>query len=69
MRSLNVALRQDLDLYACVRPCVTTPGAFAFEAAGQGRRLIFARTRGRYAGIEYKSGTPGTPSRQFLREK
>ena len=22
IRSLNVALRQDLDLYACVRPCV-----------------------------------------------
>ena len=25
-RSVNVALRQELDLYACVRPCKTYPG-------------------------------------------
>ena len=26
IRSLNVALRQELDLYVCLRPCVISPG-------------------------------------------
>jgi len=29
-RSVNVALRKELDLYACVRPCKTYPGALSF---------------------------------------
>jgi isocitrate dehydrogenase len=60
IRSLNVALRQQLDLYACVRPVrwfagvpspVKDPGAVAM--------IIFREnTEDIYAGIEYESGTP-----------
>ena len=60
IRSLNVALRQQLDLYACVRPVrwfegvpspVKDPGAVAM--------MIFREnTEDIYAGIEYQAGTP-----------
>jgi isocitrate dehydrogenase len=60
IRSLNVALRQQLDLYACVRPVrwfegvpspVKDPGAVAM--------IIFREnTEDIYAGIEYQAGTP-----------
>ena len=60
IRSLNVALRQQLDLYACVRPVrwfegvpspVKNPGAVAM--------IIFREnTEDIYAGIEYQAGTP-----------
>ena len=56
-RSVNVALRKELDLYAQVRPCKTYPGVRSrFEDVD----LIIVRenTEDLYAGIEYEAGTP-----------
>src|ERR671927_146408 len=56
-RSVNVALRKELDLYAQVRPCKTYPGVRTrFEDVD----LIIVRenTEDLYAGIEYEQGTP-----------
>jgi isocitrate dehydrogenase (NAD+) len=58
-RSVNVALRKSLDLYAQVRPCKTYPGVRTrFEDVD----LIVVRenTEDLYAGIEYEQGTPET---------
>jgi isocitrate dehydrogenase (NAD+) len=55
-RSVNVALRKELDLYAQVRPCKTYPGVRTrFEDVD----LIVVRenTEDLYAGIEYEEGT------------
>src|ERR671935_32680 len=55
-RSVNVALRKSLDLYAQVRPCKTYPGVRSrFEDVD----LIVVRenTEDLYAGIEYEEGT------------
>jgi len=56
-RSVNVALRKELDMYAQVRPCKTYPGVRSrFEDVD----LIIVRenTEDLYAGIEYEEGTP-----------
>ena len=56
-RSVNVALRQSLDLYACVRPCKTYPGVRTrFQAVD----IVIVRenTEDLYAGIEFERGTP-----------
>ncbi len=69
IRSLNVALRQKLDLFACVRPVrwftgvpspVKNPGAIDM--------VIFREnTEDIYAGIEYLNGTPEADKvKQFL---
>jgi isocitrate dehydrogenase (NAD+) len=58
-RSVNVALRKSLDLYAQVRPCKTYPGVRTrFEDVD----LIVVRenTEDLYAGIEYEEGSPET---------
>ncbi len=55
-RSVNVALRKSLDLYAQVRPCKTYPGVRTrFEDVD----LIVVRenTEDLYAGIEYEEGS------------
>src|SRR3954463_9762972 len=55
-RSVNVALRKELDMYAQVRPCKTYPGVRTrFEDVD----LIIIRenTEDLYAGIEYEQGT------------
>jgi isocitrate dehydrogenase (NAD+) len=55
-RSVNVALRKSLDLYAQVRPCKTYPGVRArFEDVD----LIVVRenTEDLYAGIEFEQGS------------
>ena len=56
-RSVNVALRKEFDLYACVRPCLSQPG--------DGSRykdidLVVVRenTEDLYAGIEFDEGAP-----------
>ena len=60
IRSLNVALRQQLDLYACVRPVrwfegVPTP----VKDPGAVNMIIFREnTEDIYAGIEYAAGSP-----------
>ncbi len=71
-RSLNVALRQDLDLYACVRPVKHYAGVPSpLKQPGKVDVVIFREnTEDVYAGIEYKSGTPENEKvAKFLREE
>ena len=58
-RSLNVALRQKLDLYACVRPVRWFEGVPSpVKAPGDVNMVIFREnTEDIYAGIEYKAKT------------
>lgn len=56
-RSVNVALRQAFDLYACVRPCHSLPGdGSRFRDVD----LVIVRenTEDLYAGIEFDPGSP-----------
>src|SRR5204862_7907066 len=55
-RSVNVALRKSLDLYAQVRPCTTYPGV---RTRLEDVDLIVVRenTEDLYAGIEYEKGS------------
>jgi len=56
-RSVNVALRYELDLYACLRPCKTYPGVRSrFENVDV--VIVRENTEDLYAGIEYEHGTP-----------
>lgn len=58
-RSVNVALRQTLDLYACVRPCKTYKGVRSrYETVDL--VIIRENTEDLYAGIEFPVGTPET---------
>jgi isocitrate dehydrogenase len=58
-RSLNVALRQKLDLYACVRPVRWFEGVPSPVKAPQEVDMVIFRenTEDIYAGIEYRAGT------------
>jgi len=58
-RSLNVGLRQTLDLYANVRPAKTFTGV---KSNFKNIDLVVIRenTEGLYAGIEYEKGKPDT---------
>jgi len=58
-RSVNVALRKEFDLYACVRPCKTYPGV---RSRYSGIDLVIFRenTEDLYAGIEFEVGKPET---------
>lgn len=60
IRSLNVALRQKLDLYACVRPVRWYPGVPSpVKEPGKVNMVIFREnTEDIYAGIEYLAGSP-----------
>ena len=60
IRSLNVALRQLLDLYACVRPVRYFPGVPSPVKHPERMNLVIYRenTEDVYIGIEWKSGTP-----------
>ena len=60
IRSLNVALRQQLDLYACVRPVKYFTGVPSPVREPQNVDMVIFRenTEDIYAGIEYMSGTP-----------
>jgi isocitrate dehydrogenase len=60
IRSLNVTLRQVLDLYACVRPCRYFPGVPSPVRNPERMNLIIFRenTEDVYMGIEWKSGSP-----------
>lgn len=60
IRSLNVALRQDLDLYACVRPVHWFEGvASPLKHPEKVDMTIFREnTEDIYAGIEWMEGTP-----------
>jgi isocitrate dehydrogenase (NAD+) len=58
-RSVNVALRHELGLYACVRPCKSYRG---MRSRYEGVDLVVVRenTEDLYAGIEFASGEPDT---------
>jgi isocitrate dehydrogenase len=60
MRSLNVTLRQVLDLYACVRPVRYYDGVVSPVKAPQLVDMVIYRenTEDVYAGIEWAAGTP-----------
>jgi len=55
-RSVNVALRHELGLYACVRPCKSYAGV---RSRYEGVDIVVVRenTEDLYAGIEFESGT------------
>ena len=57
-RSVNVALRQSLDLYACLRPCRIYPGV---PTRYENVDIIVVRenTEDVYAGIEFEKGSAG----------
>ncbi|MDP6494262.1 MAG: isocitrate/isopropylmalate dehydrogenase family protein [Dehalococcoidia bacterium] len=58
-RSVNVALRQKLDLYACVRPCKSYQGV---SSPFRDVDIVVVRenTEDLYCGIEFEKGSPGT---------
>ena len=60
IRSLNVALRQILDLYACVRPVKYYKGVPSPVKHPERMNMVIFRenTEDVYAGIEWKQGTP-----------
>lgn len=60
IRSLNVALRQELDLYACVRPVRWFEGVPSPVKQPNLTDMVIFResTEDIYAGIEYMNGTP-----------
>ena len=59
-RSLNVALRQELDLYVCLRPVRWFEGVPSpVREPGKTNMVIFREnSEDIYAGIEWKAGTP-----------
>ncbi len=58
-RSVNVALRRALDLYACIRPCKSYEGV---NSRYKNINLVIVRenTEDLYAGIEFQKGKPET---------
>src|SRR5436309_3075119 len=56
-RSVNVALRKELDMYAQVRPCKSYPGVRS-RFADVDLIIVRENTEDLYAGIEYEQGTP-----------
>lgn len=72
MRSLNVAIRQALDLYACVRPIRYFPGTPTPMRHSDTTDMIVFRenTEDIYAGIEWPAGSKEVERLiQFLQEK
>jgi len=71
-RSLNVSLRQDLDLYACVRPVRHIKGVPSPLKHPEKVDIVLFRenTEDVYAGIEYESGSPEAEKvAKFLKEE
>jgi len=68
-RSVNVALRKELDLYACLRPCKAYEGVRTrFEETD----IVIVRENHEdlYAGVEFEKGEPETDElRKFIAEK
>ncbi|MBM7643147.1 NADP-dependent isocitrate dehydrogenase [Streptococcus loxodontisalivarius] len=72
IRSLNVALRQELDLYACVRPIRYFKGVPSPLKNPEKTDITIFRenTEDIYAGIEWETGTPRVQKViDFLREE
>ena len=71
-RSLNVALRKDLDLYACIRPVRWYPGVPSpLRRPDLIDCVIFREnTEDVYAGVEYQAGSPEAQKvERFLKEE
>jgi len=71
-RSLNVALRKDLDLYACIRPVRWYPGVPSpLRRPDLIDCVIFREnTEDVYAGVEYRAGSPEAQKvERFLKEE
>lgn len=69
IRSLNVALRQELDLYVCLRPVKYFEGTPSPMWQPEKVNMVIFRenTEDIYAGIEYMTGTPEAEKlKQFL---
>jgi isocitrate dehydrogenase (NAD+) len=58
-RSVNVTLRQTLDLYCCLRPCKTFKGART-RYGNVDLIIVRENTEDLYAGIEFEKGSEGT---------
>lgn len=57
-RSINVFLRQELGLYACVRPCKSFPGMDTrYADANVDLVLVRENTEDLYAGVEFEAGS------------
>ncbi|MFH1663113.1 MAG: isocitrate/isopropylmalate dehydrogenase family protein [Chloroflexota bacterium] len=67
-RSVNVAMRKKLELYACVRPCKYYPGAPTIYRDVD-IVIIRENTEGLYSGIEFEKGSPETAELIKLIEK
>lgn len=67
-RSINVALRKKLDLYACLRPCKIYPGA-PTRFTDVDIVVVRENTEDLYAGIEFEESKPETARlRQLVSE-
>ncbi|MFL5798887.1 MAG: isocitrate/isopropylmalate dehydrogenase family protein [Actinomycetota bacterium] len=56
-RSVNVALRKELDLYSCIRPCKWYKGVRTrYENVDV--TIVRENTEDLYAGVEFEQGTP-----------
>ena len=72
IRSLNVTIRQALDLYACVRPVRWVPGTPSPVKHPEKVDMVVFRenTEDVYAGIEWESGSPEARRLiEFIREE
>ena len=56
-RSVNVALRKEVNLYACLRPCKYYPGIRS-KYTDVDLVVVRENTEDLYAGVEYDLGTP-----------
>jgi isocitrate dehydrogenase (NAD+) len=69
-RSVNVALRKSLELYACVRPCKIYPGVRTrFADANVDVVVVRENTEDLYAGIEFEKGSPWVAKLSQLSEE
>ena len=60
-RSINVYLRQELGLFACIRPCKYYPGVRSyFSELGVDVVIVRENTEDLYAGVEFEAGKPET---------
>ncbi len=60
-RSINVYLRQELGLFACVRPCKHYPGVRSFfSELGVDIVIVRENTEDLYAGVEFEAGQEAT---------
>jgi len=60
-RSINVFLRQELGLFACIRPCKYYKGVRSFfSEVGVDIVIVRENTEDLYAGVEFERGRPET---------